>query len=272
MSRILIAITVGLLPNLASAQQQVTIQTPFQSTRDSFFENFGFGGNFNFGNGVVATFNNNQNAGIPPFGGFTPGAGISSGMRINGGNGVSAGFNFNFSQGGSRSFVSQTPVITGMQGYPMFLRSGVQVPFVTGFTPIVGPGILPLGGFGGGGLFSVPTPSLRERWEQARSQGLREPKQESAAGGLQMRAEPRAQQDGGLQLADALPPTRSERLRGSQAQAGVVNVIAQDYFEKGEQAEADGKAGVAKIYYRMAAKRASGEFLNRITAKLKQLD
>lgn len=272
MRRLLIAITVGLLPSLASAQQQVTIQTPFQGVRDSFYESFNLGWNFNFGNGVVASFNNNQFGGLPPFGGFNPGSGISTGMQIGAGD-VSAGFNLDFSQGTRRSFVSQTPVITGIQGYPMFLRSGIQVPFVTGFTPVVGAGGFPLGGFGGPGVFSVPAPSLRERWEQARSQGLLDSKKESDGGGLQMRAEPQPQpRNAGLPLADALPPTRSERARGLQANASVVNVAAQQYFEKGQQAEADGKAGVAKIYYRMAAKRASGDFRNRIAARMKQLD
>ncbi len=40
------------------------------------------------------------------------------------------------------------------------------------------------------------------------------------------------------------------------------------YFEKGQKAEADGKQGVAKIFYQMAARRATGDFKSRVLARL----
>ncbi len=40
------------------------------------------------------------------------------------------------------------------------------------------------------------------------------------------------------------------------------------YFEKGRKAEADGKAGVAKIFYQMAARRAAGDFKSLVLARL----
>jgi hypothetical protein len=43
------------------------------------------------------------------------------------------------------------------------------------------------------------------------------------------------------------------------------------FFEKAEKAEADGKANVAKIYYRMASTRAEGEFKDMILAKMESL-
>lgn len=43
---------------------------------------------------------------------------------------------------------------------------------------------------------------------------------------------------------------------------------AEAYFAQGRQAEADGKPGVAKIYYQMAARRASGDLKPQIQARL----
>jgi hypothetical protein len=43
---------------------------------------------------------------------------------------------------------------------------------------------------------------------------------------------------------------------------------AENYFARGQQAEADGKPNVAKIYYQMAARRASGDFKQQVQARL----
>lgn len=44
------------------------------------------------------------------------------------------------------------------------------------------------------------------------------------------------------------------------------------YFEKGQAKESEGNIGVAKVYYRMAAKRATGEFKDQILARLEALN
>ena len=46
---------------------------------------------------------------------------------------------------------------------------------------------------------------------------------------------------------------------------------AVEFFERGERAEAEGKANVAKIYYQMAARRAEGELKDLVAAKLDAL-
>lgn len=46
---------------------------------------------------------------------------------------------------------------------------------------------------------------------------------------------------------------------------------AQEFFAKGQRAEAEGKLGVAKIYYQMAGRRASGDFQQHIAARLASL-
>jgi len=43
---------------------------------------------------------------------------------------------------------------------------------------------------------------------------------------------------------------------------------AQQYFERGQQAEAEGKRGAAKVYYQMAARRADGDLKQQVLARL----
>ena len=43
---------------------------------------------------------------------------------------------------------------------------------------------------------------------------------------------------------------------------------AEDFFAKGQRAEAEGKAGVAKIWYEMAARRADGELQQEVAERL----
>jgi len=43
---------------------------------------------------------------------------------------------------------------------------------------------------------------------------------------------------------------------------------AQEFFAKGQRAEGEGKAGVAKIWYQMAARRASGELQQEVAERL----
>ena len=53
-----------------------------------------------------------------------------------------------------------------------------------------------------------------------------------------------------------------------QARKVVRSEEADDYFARGQQAEADGKPNVAKIYYQMAARRANGELKQQVLARL----
>ena len=47
---------------------------------------------------------------------------------------------------------------------------------------------------------------------------------------------------------------------------------ADSYFARGQQAEADGKPSVAKIYYQMAARRSSGDLKQQVQARLDALN
>jgi type II secretory pathway component HofQ len=68
----------------------------------------------------------------------------------------------------------------------------------------------------------------------------------------------------------AQPPTAS--VAQSRAQRAVEQATRQDealnYFQRGQNAEAQGKPGVARIYYQMAARRATGKLKNQVLARL----
>jgi len=63
-----------------------------------------------------------------------------------------------------------------------------------------------------------------------------------------------------LSVADA----RSRRVAKEQTRADE----ALEFYQRGERAEAEGKLGVAKIYYQMTARRAEGALKDRVAARL----
>lgn len=120
----------------SSAQQQVTVSTPYQAINDSFFENIGTswglrGPNWNL------NVNNSPVQAAPQFGGFDPSAGANFGVGFNRG-GAQGQFNANLSQGSRRSFTSQTPSVTLQNGVPGYVSDTSQSPFVISYVPVVG--------------------------------------------------------------------------------------------------------------------------------------
>ncbi len=69
------------------------------------------------------------------------------------------------------------------------------------------------------------------------------------------------------QAATSLAEAQSRRALQEQTRAGE----ALDFYQRGEAAEAAGKANVARIYYQMAARRAEGELKDRVAAKLETI-
>jgi Flp pilus assembly secretin CpaC len=63
-------------------------------------------------------------------------------------------------------------------------------------------------------------------------------------------------------------PTAEEIRQRNEARAEQRETDAVAFFEKGQAAEVAGKLGVAKIYYGMAVKRASGDFKSEIQERL----
>ena len=75
--------------------------------------------------------------------------------------------------------------------------------------------------------------------------------------------------------AEATPPpgllTVDEERQRRQNLADTRATEARDFFERGQTAEAAGKANVAKIYYQMAARRATGDLQVAVLAKLQAI-
>jgi hypothetical protein len=67
-------------------------------------------------------------------------------------------------------------------------------------------------------------------------------------------------------------PSPEEIKRKNEAAQEARDAEAVAYFDKAESAIADGKAGVAKIYYGMAAKRATGDFKSQVAERLEALN
>ena len=263
----------------AVAQQQVTIGTPQRNVGDRFYESTNVGWSLR-GNGWFARFGG---GGTPPFGGYQPGAGISGGAGF-GGSGFSGNLFFNSGQGSSRSLTSSTPMVTTLNGYPGYFIEGVQRPFVTGLVPV--------GAIGGvTGIppqFRLPVPTLRDQLTAARLQAAMERSRSRhrgegggevvPAGGEAGEVSSRETVAGGSRAGggsgariDPLPPTRAERARLQAAAEAAEQTAARNYYDRGLQARAEGKTGVARQFFRMAARRATGDLREQIAEQLGEL-
>jgi hypothetical protein len=77
-----------------------------------------------------------------------------------------------------------------------------------------------------------------------------------------------AQQESSGPIAMSVSELRAKHEREQQARSE----DAQKWFQRGQTAEAAGKANVARVYYQMAARRATGTFKDQIAARLDALD
>jgi hypothetical protein len=109
------------------AQPMVYTTTPLQADGDRFFESTNMSWSLR-GPNFFATFGGHQ-VGIPRFGGYTPNAGISSGWAFNSGQ-FSGNFRFSFSQGYERFSTTTTPSLMTTNGQTGYFFSGVRRPFV----------------------------------------------------------------------------------------------------------------------------------------------
>jgi len=242
----------------------------------------------------------NQNSyglGVPQFGGYDPSAGLTSGFHLRHGN-FNGSLNWTASQGYRQTFTSQTPSVTLTNGVPGSISDTSQSPFVIGFIPIVG------------GFPTVPTPfasmpnpvpegnhrvqAFRRQMAEKMQAAVEDVALRRAA---QVAAEDAAAEDVAAEdLARPVAPpvvrpvAAAQKLaaaRSSSAGRAVPSVAearrlrkleqaAQDneamvLFERGRTAEEGGKGKVAKVYYKMAAGRASGELRQQIQARLDAL-
>jgi hypothetical protein len=296
--------------------QQVTIGTPFHSLNDNFFEYTGMNWGLNLG-GIPITFGAPLQA-APQFGGFDPSAGLSTGFFF--GRGNNRGFlNFNASQGSRRSFVTQVPSVTVMNGQTGFVSDSSQSPFVIsqipvvgGFSPVVSyvpyipppaylttQGIAPLSG---AERVRALRRAIAER-DRATSGDLPEPPSAAPASPPTAPADPiLSRNDQGRndldlvgrapaapappQLAPGLVrlaqsqtssagravPSVADAKRLHEEEKGAENHEARVLFEKALTAEDAGKSGLAKVYYRMVLRRASGQLREQAQKRLQAIE
>lgn len=275
----------------AAAAQQATISTPFHAVGNSFFERTGVSWGLNWNNGF-ARFGG-AGAAVPPFGNFDPAAGANLGAGFRSG-GLNGFLNVNAAQGSRQSFVSQSPSMTLTNGVPGLLSDSSQTPFVVGFTPVVGG--FPIFGavaprsppaYALPGQASPGNPAVQAALQQVRQNGqaIAAPSQPIPAAAnrpapraLLERKQPVQPQgpDGSRavgQSSTAARPVASieeaRRIREHESQRA--HAEAEDYLHRARQAEAEGKTGVAKVYYQMASRRADGDLKVTILARLDAL-
>jgi hypothetical protein len=117
-------------------------------------------------------------------------------------------------------------------------------------------------------LLSQPTPFRAARRSRAGA--------EARAGALATRSKAshpwsqtleQAKADSGGPAAMSVAQLRAMHLREEQAR----QEEALQWFERGRKAEASGKANVARVYYQMAARRATGELKNQVAVRLQSV-
>lgn len=234
-------------PAVAPAQM-VMMQSPLQSNGSSFYEYSNVGWGIRNPNYFMRF---NGGGGAPPFGGYQPNAGLSGGFAVG-----NAQFNFGFGQGASLVSTSATPVLTTTNGYPGYLFVGRSRPFVTGVSPLVG------GGFG-----SVP-PMSRIANQMATGQLRTEHGQIVDAENGPDQIPPAPNPEAGVReavrpLIDHVPPAPG----AGKLPAKTAGPSAAEYMRRAVAAEQEGRLGVAKIYYQLAA--TNGDGLTRAQAAQK---
>lgn len=169
---------------------------------------------------------------MPPFGGYQPNAGLQGGLAVG-----NSHLNFGFGQGATYTSTTTTPVLTTTNGFPGYLFIGTERPFVRGVTPVVG-----------SGFASVPPMgplAARVATGQLRVDGGRimTPTQDVA----DIPPAPRQ--------VDAVIPARGEADLPAhpKREAKSAALSPAQYLERAITAEKEGRGGVARIYYQLAA-------------------
>lgn len=260
-------------PGLA---QQATVGAPAPVVGHSYYENFGLqwgvrGNGWFFNSGGPAPY---------PFGGMG-GGGASLGGRFGGG-GLNGGFRLTAEQGSSTMMSSQSPSVTVMNGGTGYFSDTTIRPFVTGLIPVVGnkPTAPQLPG-----VQAVPINPVHQRLARLEAEGrLAAPKPAAEKPDAAKDAAAEADKPAPLVLggggAIAGGPSSAERGDLSVAEiqarraAATSNAEAEvaGYIAKAEAALADGKPGVARVYFQMAARRTTGERQQELLARIDQLD
>jgi hypothetical protein len=250
--------------------QQTTVHSPFNTASQSFSENIGVQWGFRFPGGSFQ------------FGGPPPAAaqgGAQFGTRF--GSGDTGGyFRAYAGQSASTNLSSGSASVTVGNGQTGSIFEGRQVPFVLGLVPVVGD-------FAGGTSYSpgvpyAPTSSaFQDRVERLRAEGvdLTAPRgnQEDQVTASENEDTLLAPAGGAAPAGVIAPPAgsvediaRAKAAADSAEQARAAQEI-ETLISKAEQATADSKPGLAKVYLQMAYRRASGEQKTEIAKRLRAI-
>ena len=337
---------VDLLEQLRRLQDlQVTVEVPFRTVSDSFFESMGVGSWSGHIKGIP--FSIGGDLATPQFGGYDPSAGMRTGVAFgnpaygtpqatpdtSGGRSTTMGMdaagqffpprngyglrfpNIHASQGYRQTAVTQSPKVTLFNGQRAYVSDTSQSPFVISVIPVVGGcPLLPIPPVA---YVPIQKPVLavtnpRNHRVEAMRRKLAEQQQAKMKPGedeyfryvedptrprrIPVKAEeaPQREQAGDLNLAgpprttaSAMPGRRLASAQESSAGRAVPSVAearrmheaeqtkgdneARVLYERGQAAEDDHNPGVARIYYGMALRRATGQLRDEILARLKGL-
>lgn len=274
------------LPLLLQASlfsQQLAVGTPFGSINDGYYESYGVSWNVGWRGGFARFGMPGQS--IPPFGKFDPSAGIQTGWRFGNGN-IHGSIGFSAAQGSNRSFTSQTPFVTVLNGYPGAFYDFSQSPFVTGYVPVVGdcpafgptmPGVVPQDNTGDPN--SLDRVQVMRHLLAERNQGTPAEANDVDPGRAMLprrtvaaaaESKPVARPE--EHSAAALPApsvAEAKRLRELEEKSADGDVAV--LFEKAKAAEENHQPQVAKIYYQMVVRRAQGDLKQTAERRLKEL-
>ena len=236
---------------------------------------------------------------LPQFGGMpNPSPGLGANWAIAGPR-MQLNFGLSLAQGNKRSSVTQTPVVTTMNGQPGFVYDTSQTPFVISAIPVLG-GLPVFGPMGMPNSMCVPplaagNPRIQEMLRGARANGdgasapavqvgpgpVAGPLPKPAAAGQNLNpaglappAEPgiadrlvRRKTDSAGRAA----PSVAEARRLHQQEQDARNDQLEAVMERARAAEEDGKPGVAKIYYQRVAREGAGPLRQQALERLDAL-
>ncbi len=242
-SCLIFAVTACLLvaPGILCAQM-VTTQMPLQHNGASFYESSHVGWNVHNPHYFM---NFNGGGGVPPFGGYQPNAGLHTGFAVG-----NAQFDLGFGQGASINSTSVTPMLTTTNGYPGSIFIGSQRPFVTGIVPQVGGGFASIPPMG---PLTAKMATGQLRMDQGRIAAPVD------AAGIRLAPQPNAR------------VVESPAAHATESRSSSREISAAQYLERAMAAEKEGRFGVAKIYYQLAATKGDTVIKADATRKLDAL-
>jgi len=192
--------------------------------------------------------------------GFFENFGLGFGFGIGRGNGGFASLNLAAAQGSDRSLVMQSPTVVVPNGGTGTFVDVRQTPFVTGLIPVVGLQLPPM---------ITPLQDKLSRLSPGEIQALG---QSSVSGGNdgyedRRRSEPTgppsSASHGDISVADIHAQQSTEVARSDDE--------LQALIARARGAEAAGKLNVARIYYNMAIRRATGQTKAELKSKVQAL-